>query len=140
MIESGFSSTSEHTLDAKNRIFIPTKFRENLGDTIYVLRHRTSDGNCLRLYTKEEYMTKAAKYNNLEADALEPEELDKATKTARKFFAFIDDNQVDSKGRMTLKPSQLAHAGIDKEAIIIGMGNQVEIWSRANWEAYMAAD
>lgn len=137
MTELGFSATSEHTLDAKNRIFIPMKFRENLGETIYVLRQRTSDGNCLRLYTKEEFMIKAEKYNNLEADALEVEDLDKATKTARRFFAFIDDNQVDSKGRMTLKPSQLAHAGIDKEAIIIGIGNQVEIWSKANWEAYM---
>ncbi len=134
---SSFSATSEHTLDAKNRMFIPLKFRENLGDTIYILRHRTSDGNCLHIYTKEDYEAKAKMYNEMESKALIPEELEEATRIARRFFAFIDDVPLDSKGRITLKPLQLAHAGIEKDAVIIGMGGQFEIWSKANWEKMM---
>jgi MraZ protein len=134
---SSFSATSDHTLDAKNRIFIPLKFREKLGDTIYILRQRSDDGNCLHIYTKEAYEAKAKMYNEMEAKALTPEELESATRTARRFFFFIDDVPFDSKGRITLKPLQLEHAGIEKDAVIIGMGDQFEIWSRANWEKYM---
>ncbi len=134
---SSFSSTSEHTLDAKNRMFIPLKFRENLGDTIYILRQRSEDGNCLHIYTKEDYEKKAKMYNEMESKALTQEELEEATKTARRFFFFVDDVPLDSKGRITLKPIQLAHAGIEKDAVIIGMGGQFEIWSRANWEKFM---
>lgn len=133
----GFASTSQHGLDAKNRIFIPVKFREALGETIYVLRQRTSDGPCLRLYTQEQYTAKAARYNAMEEEALTQEELDKVTRISRNFFAFIDDLSVDKQGRITLNALQLEHAGIDKEAVIIGMGNQVEIWSKSNWEKYM---
>ena len=76
-------------------------------------------------------------YNEMESKALTQEELEEATKTARRFFFFVDDVPLDSKGRITLKPIQLAHAGIEKDAVIIGMGGQFEIWSRANWEKFM---
>ena len=119
-----FVGEFSHTLDVKNRVFMPAKFREQLGEAFYVTRKMNK--NCLAVYSESE-MEKISEMINRFPDS-EVSEI--------KTFLFSKTVYVtpDANGRVVLIPSILSYAQIEKNVVIVGVGNHVEIWSDKLWE------
>lgn len=118
-----------HSIDDKSRLTIPSRFREALGTPFYAT---VGLENSIFLYPQEEWDKTAAllKQNPLvSADA---------RAFNRLFYSGAVECEPDKQGRILLPPNLIKHAHIDKEAIIIGVSDRVEIWSLEEWERYEA--
>lgn len=126
-----FKGEYQHSLDPKNRIAIPSKFREYLGDRFVMTKGLD---NCLYAYGIEEW------------DALEQKlkALPFSSKDARAFVRFIfsgaADCQIDKQGRTILPANLIEYAGIKKDIVIIGVSTRFEIWSKENWDEYNSSN
>ena len=117
-----FFGEYRHTLDAKNRIFIPAKYRETLGESFYITRRME---RALAIYPESEWRKLTEKINMIPDSAI----------SAVKQFLFSKTFQVspDSQGRIVLPPDLLKYAKIEKNAVIIGSGEYLEVWSEVLW-------
>ena len=117
----------QHNLDTKGRIIIPAKFRDGLGDEMVVTRWL--DG-CLAIYTMEKWQ---ALYEKLQA-------LPATKREARRFTHMImakaSECTIDSQGRIRLPQPLIKEASLDKECVVIGVSDHVEIWDLDRWNAY----
>ncbi len=104
---------------------MPAKFRELLGEQFVVTKG--FDG-CLFVFSQEGWEAFEEKLQALPMD--KPE----ARMLGRFFIAGAIDAEVDKQGRILLPTNLLSHAKIDKEAVIAGVGNRAEIWSKDEWE------
>jgi MraZ protein len=115
----------EHTLDDKNRLTLPAKFRQEFSAGVVVTRG--IDG-CLFVFTREAW-------TDFVAGRLEG--LDPFSKEARQMNRFIfagaTEGDLDKQGRVMLPPALIEHAGLDREVVVAGVRDHVEIWSRAAW-------
>lgn len=126
------SGTYVHNVDAKGRIIMPARLREDLGEGCVISKGYEG---CLCIYSKDEW----AKFmEGLVAKM--PEEKAKARKLVRLFSAGAMDCDVDKQGRVLIPPILREGAGIEKEVTIIGNVNKVEIWDSARWAAYNSED
>ena len=120
-----FTGEFEHSVDSKNRIFVPAKFREELGESCIVVRDIR--GPLLKLYSLTEWENYLAPIKAQER------------KIAEKALRYLHRNAAqvspDSQGRVILSPSLLAYAEIKKEAVIVGCSDYCEIWSADNYRA-----
>jgi len=123
-----FTGTFEHNLDAKNRLTIPSKFRAALSGGIYLVR---GVERCVSLYPAETY-TKMAETVLAGINPLST----KGRELRRVLYATALETELDSAGRIVLTPRFLEHAGIDKEVVISGLGECLELWDRSAWETY----
>ncbi|MBQ6588196.1 MAG: division/cell wall cluster transcriptional repressor MraZ [Butyrivibrio sp.] len=128
---TAFKGEYSHSIDAKGRLIMPAKFRELLGETFVVTKG--FDG-CLFVFSQEGWDAFEEKLQALPMD--KPE----ARMLGRFFIAGAIDAEVDKQGRILIPSNLLAHAGIEKEAVIAGVGNRAEIWSKAEWEKASSFD
>ena len=112
----------KHTLDPKGRLFVPAKLREELGSAFYVAR---SLDPCLTVYTEEEWQ------RIVERSKAAPSSKARGLRT---FFANVVRCEPDKQGRIQLTPRLLAHAGLEKDVTVVGMGRYAEIWNTAVWD------
>lgn len=118
-------SEYSHTIDPKGRLIIPSKFREVLGDEFVVTKGL--DG-CLFVYDNNEWAAFEEKLKSL------PLTNKDSRKFVRFFLAGAANVELDKQGRI-LVPSVLREfAGLDKDVILAGVGNHIEIWSKEKWE------
>ncbi len=119
-----FMGEYSHTIDAKGRLIIPAKFREELGDEFVVTKGL--DG-CLFIYPMEEWKTFEKK---LEALPL-------TNKNARKFSRFFVAGaatcELDKQGRILVPATLREFAGLEKDVVLTGNLNRIEVWSKAMW-------
>ncbi len=120
-----FKGEYSHTLDAKGRLIIPSKFRELLGDEFVVAKGL--DG-CLFVYPSEEWQAIEERFRSA------PQGAKDVRKFMRTFFAGAVDCEVDKQGRILLPEKLRIHAGLDKDVILAGVFNHIEIWSEERWE------
>ena len=115
-----------HNIDAKGRLIIPAKFRDDLGEHFVITKGME---NCLYVYPEAEWNTFEEKLNAL------PTTTDKKARAFAYFFqGSAADGDLDKQGR-TLIPSVLrTFAHLDKEVVFIGMGKRAEIWDKARWD------
>lgn len=122
-----------YQLDAKNRMFLPPKFREELkaeGKSHFYLANGF-DG-CLFLFLPSQWENLLA--NNMQSFRTEDKDAERAFK--RHFFATAQEATVDSQGRVLVDPMHRAYAGLKKDVMVVGVGNRAEIWDKKKWEAY----
>lgn len=120
-----FMGEYNHTIDAKGRLIIPSKFREALGDEFVVTKGM--DG-CLFVFDNSEWDTFAQKLRSLPM-------IDKDVRQFTRFFlAGAASVEVDKQGRILLPSVLREFADITKDAVLIGVGSRIEIWSRERWE------
>ena len=116
-----------HNLDDKGRLAVPKKFRAALSKGAVVTRGLD---NCLFLYTKAEWQKLAEKLANL------PFAQANTRAFARLMLAGAMDVSVDKQGRIVLPEYLRTFAGLQKETIVAGLYNRLEIWDQKKWGAY----
>ena len=123
-----FHGTFEHSLDAKNRLTVPSKFRAALAGGVFLVQ---GPDPCISLYPAATYdaITRAA------LEGLNPLSA-QAKRLKRMFHAWATDTELDSAGRVMLTPRQMEHGSIGREVVITGAGDCLELWDRSAWEAY----
>ena len=110
----------QHTLDSKGRVFIPAKFRTDLGENVTVT---TLFGKFIGLYSDEEWLKQIEKYDDFCTQGVISE------KRFRLIMQSAMRLEVDSQGRICIGEKQRSLAGLEKNVTFIGMRNHVEIWS-----------
>ncbi len=121
-----FMGEYNHTVDAKGRLIVPSKFREQLGEEFVVTKGL--DG-CLFVYENSEWKALEEKLHAL------PLTNANARKFSRFFLAGATACEVDKQGRILLPAVLRDFAKIDKEAVLVGVGSRIEIWSKEQWNA-----
>ena len=118
-----FLGEYRHNLDSKNRLFIPAKFREELGESFVVAK--LMRGECLRVCSVAEWDKYIEPIRNMQR------------KDSEKIFRALTKEAIqvspDAQGRVVLSAALVEKAGLTKNAVIIGCNDYVEIWSE---EAY----
>ncbi len=114
-------------LDAKNRFFLPPKFRDALGSELVLFKSPDKEAPCLFLYSAERWEEISGSFmrnlpNNRVGRALE-----------RKFSASSTDVEVDKAGRITVNQQLKEYAGLTKELAVVGATGRVEIWDKEAW-------
>lgn len=122
------SGEYKHNLDPKNRLFIPAKHREELGECFVVAKSIRE--KCLRVYSTEEWKEYIRPITNLDG-----KDKDRIIRALSRNAAQVTP---DSQGRIVLTPDLVAYAEIDKNAVVVGCGGYAEIWSEANHAAMVA--
>ncbi len=120
-----FMGEYNHTIDAKGRLIVPSKFREALGDTFVVTKGL--DG-CLFVYDNKEWNAFEEKLKSLPLTNKE------ARQFARFFLAGAAEVEVDKQGRILVPNILREFAQISKDVVLIGVASRIEIWSRERFE------
>jgi MraZ protein len=126
-----FYGEYEHSLDKKNRVIIPAKFREAIKNsfTEKFFITRGLDG-CLFVFTEEEWRRQEQKFKSLSFTKSE------ARKFNRLFFSGASEVVCDAQGRVLIPLFLKDYAQIDKDVLIIGVANRIEIWSKQSWKEF----
>lgn len=122
-----FIGEYQHAIDNKNRMIIPSKFREALGESFVLTKGL--DG-CLYAYTLEEWKVLEDKLRKL------PLTNKDARAFVRFFFSGANEIDIDKQGRALIPQNLLEYAGIKKDIVSIGVSTRIEIWSKEGWEEY----
>ena len=121
-----FMGEYNHTIDAKGRLIVPSKFREQLGDEFVITKGL--DG-CLFVYSHEEWKRVQESFH---------ENQNKGTKDARRFMRFFFAGaatcEVDKQGRILIPSNLREYADIEKDVVSVGVLSRVEIWSKDRWK------
>ncbi|RLD25068.1 MAG: division/cell wall cluster transcriptional repressor MraZ [Bacteroidetes bacterium] len=129
--------TSEYTckLDAKGRLVLPAKMKANLPEAASSeLFMREGFEPCLELYPLIEYKkiySKIAGLNEFNAEY---------RKLQRNFFRGSTTVELDSAGRLLIPKPMLQYANLDKEIVVVGMGNRMEIWNPEEYKKFLIND
>lgn len=115
-----------HSIDSKGRLIIPSKLRDSLGEHFVITKGM--DG-CLFLYPENEWEAFEEKLRTL------PLTNKKARDFKRFFLGSAVDGEIDKQGRVLLSSSLRTYAGLDKEVVLAGVLDKVEIWSKEAWDA-----
>ena len=124
-----FMSEYNHTIDAKGRLIIPSKFREVLGEEFVV--SKGMDG-CLFVYANDDWTEFEQKLTAL------PLINKDARKFARFFLAGAAQVELDKQGRILLPATLREFAELEKDVVLVGVGSRIEIWNKAKYEDMMA--
>ncbi len=125
-----FIGEFNYKIDAKKRLAVPSRFRDDLDKKVVVTRGL--DG-CLFLYPIEEWEKLAEKISNL------PLSQSDARSFARVMLAGAMEVEIDGSGRILIPDYLKEYAGLDKEVTIAGVYNRMEIWNKEKWESYKRA-
>jgi MraZ protein len=126
-----FMGEYNHSIDAKGRIIVPSKFREKLGEQFIVTKGL--DG-CLWVFSSEEWNAFTEKLTSLPV-------ANKAARNFNRFFlAGATEAEADKTGRILIPQVLRDYAKLDKDAVLIGAGQRVEIWNKQAWEEVSTFD
>ena len=126
-----FMGEYSHTIDTKGRLIIPSRFREELGETFVVTKGL--DG-CLFVFSDEEWKAFEIKLKSL------PLTNKNARQFARFFVAGATPCELDKQGRILLPATLREFAGLEKDVVLTGMLNRIEIWSKDKWNENNSLD
>ncbi|AKD29692.1 cell division or replication protein [Bacillus velezensis NJN-6] len=122
-----FMGEYQHTIDAKGRMIVPAKFREGLGEQFVLTRGLDQ---CLFGYPMNEWKLIEEKLKAL------PLTKKDARAFTRFFFSGATECELDKQGRVNIASSLLNYAKLEKECVVIGVSNRIELWSKVIWEQY----
>ena len=116
-----------HSLDAKGRVFLPARWREELGDVVVITQGLD---RCLFLMSRPRFEEFAQRFDEL------PVERKDARAYSRIFFSKASEEQVDTQGRITIPANLRDLATLGKELVLSGVSRRAEIWDRTLYESY----
>lgn len=116
----------QHNIDAKGRIIIPAKLRENLGAKFVITRGL--DG-CVFGYPLENWEKIQEKLKQL------PLAKKEARAFTRFFYSAAAEAEIDKQGRINIPSTLVDYANLEKECLVLGVSDRIEIWSKTKWES-----
>lgn len=122
-----FMGEYQHNIDAKGRIIVPVKFREELGESMIVTRGL--DG-CLTIYTPEQWQQVVENLKKLPSTKRE------VRMYTHMLMAKAAECDLDSMGRIRIPAHLTKEAQLEKHCIIVGVNDHIEIWDQVKWEEY----
>ena len=125
LVEHMFLRQYTHSLDSKGRMTIPARFRDLLTDGVYITRGYDQN---LRLLTDSAFTSMAERINQLS------DTNPKARRLKRHFFSGADRLEIDRLGRVLIPQFLREFAGLENEAVIVGRGNEIEVWAPESWK------
>lgn len=121
-----FLGEATHSLDAKGRLTLPAKYRDHFKAGLYVVR---GEEHCLQVYPPQAWANK-------EAEVLAVGTATQAARQYRRFvFSGTEEADLDAAGRVLIKEEHRTWAGLDKDVLVIGVGEFLELWDKDRWEA-----
>lgn len=126
-----FIGEYKHSIDNKNRVIIPSKYREGLGELFMLTK---GIDNCLSIYPYSEWAIFEQKLKSL------PMTNKNARRFTRFFLSGAVECKIDKQGRILITSSLKEYAGISKDVYFIGMGDRIEVWSSEEWDKYNEDD
>lgn len=120
MLYGGF----DHTVDKKGRVFVPAKFREDLGES-FIICKAIATKTCLCIYPYNEWEKLVARISELPSA--------QAAELKRFLFDGAFNVEFDAQGRIVVPPALREYAKLDASAHLIGMNSYVELWSSELW-------
>lgn len=119
-----FRGEYSHSIDAKGRLILPAKMREQLNETCILTRGLDA---CLYVYSLEEWQ-------KIEVDFQSKPHADAASRRfARTFFGGAVDVDIDKQGRVLIPANLREYAKLDKDVVLTGVLSHIEIWDKAAW-------
>lgn len=129
-----FRGTFEHALDAKHRLTVPAKFRAALADgVVLAASHEVTPGSprSVSIWTPGGYEA----FTSQTLSGLNPSS-PKARELKRFFFNASFDSELDSANRVMIPPALMRYANLDKDVVVTGSGECIEVWDRHAYESY----
>ena len=125
-----FLGTHQPRLDEKGRLVLPAKFREGLADGVVMTK---GQDRSIVVWPAADFAAHAARLSELSrTDA-------KVRAHLRVLFSGAFDETPDKQGRVTVPPQLRDYAGLDRDVVVVGAGQTVEIWEASAWETYLAS-
>ncbi|QIZ07352.1 division/cell wall cluster transcriptional repressor MraZ [Priestia megaterium] len=124
-----FMGEYHHSIDNKGRMIVPSKFRDVLGEMFIITRGLDQ---CLFGYPISEWELIEEKLKGL------PLTKKDARAFTRFFFSGATESELDKQGRINIPAPLLQYAKLEKECVILGVSNRIEIWSKQIWEDYFS--
>lgn len=121
-----FMGTYYNSIDSKNRVIVPSKYRDKLGGRCVLT---IGLDKCLNIYTLEDWEKQVEKISTF------PESDQKVRAFKRIFFSKAMECEFDKQGRIGIPLELKEYASIEKELITMGAMNKIEIWSKEVWDA-----
>ena len=121
-----FLGTSDHSLDAKGRVILPAKFREELGDSFYLTM---GFEKCVQVLSVGEFDRLREQIRLLPAD--------KALSLQYLLISPAVSVSPNSQGRVSIPQKLREDAGLSDEVTVVGMDTRIEIWDKAAFDAFM---
>ena len=121
-----FSGTTNQTIDTKGRIILPSKFREELGDTVYVT---SGFENCVQILSPEQFDRLREQIRQLPAD--------KALSLQYILISPATQASVSSQGRVMIAQKLREDAGLNKDIVVVGMDTRIEVWDKQSFEQFI---
>ena len=125
-----FYGEYEHTIDEKNRLTLPARFRHSLAGGVVLARGIEKNVDVYPSDSWHENMARIAELDSLNREAREMK---------RFVFAGAAVAELDRQGRVLVPPHLAEHAGLSKDVVVAGVHDHVEIWDRAAWTAHLSA-
>ena len=126
------TGTFSRAVDEKLRIAIPKHLRERLSEApLGILFLAPGTDGSLAIYPEETFSLLAARLAEVSPTAQDVRAF------SRLFFAQAQSVEVDSQGRIRIPPELAALARLEKEAVLIGVQDHLELWDRSRWETYL---
>ncbi|MCR5748438.1 MAG: division/cell wall cluster transcriptional repressor MraZ [Lachnospiraceae bacterium] len=120
-----FIGEYNHTIDAKGRLIVPAKYRDELGEHFFVTKGL--DG-CLFAYDEKDF-------NALQEKVMSLPLSNKASRDISRFFlGSAQESEFDKQGRILISAPLREHAGLEKDVVLVGVGNRIEIWSKEKYD------
>ncbi|MDM8534372.1 division/cell wall cluster transcriptional repressor MraZ [Clostridiaceae bacterium HSG29] len=126
-----FIGEYNHKIDNRGRINIPSKLRYDMSERFYLTKGLD---NCLFLFPEDEWKVFEEKLKTLPLTNRD------ARAFVRMFFAGATECVVDKQGRINIPNNLIKHSDIEKDVMIIGVGQRIELWSKENWDKYNEPD
>ena len=125
-----FMGEFHHTIDSKGRIIIPSKLRDDLKDNFIITRGL--DG-CLFIYSQDEWNDVIKKYKDL-PDTIEKRQF------MRIFLSGATMCEYDKLGRINIPKPLKDYAQLEKDCVIIGVDDRLELWSKDRWNSFISTN
>lgn len=129
-----FSGSYKHTLDNKGRVIVPAEHRDEFGDRLYL---SPGQDRCVEVYPQEVFEERVEELRH------RPREDAQARRYQRFFLARSQPQSMDAQGRVVVPQGLREYAGLNRQLMVIGNDQRLEIWDREAWrehEAQIAED
>jgi MraZ protein len=122
-----FLGIFHHTLDEKGRLIMPVRFREALADGLVMT---IGIDPCLQIYALKDWPSIEQKILDL------PQTLAEARMLQRLVFGYATEETITKQGRILIPGYLREYAKIEKDVVVVGLSNRIEIWARETWQGY----